>query len=109
MARMRAAVATAAVLLSAAAAGGLAAADAAVTRTCGDVRSRNVYDVRATGVSCPSARVVARAASERDCYDGCRTRGYRCHHARDSFESFEVACTSGAKHVRWWYGSGGGG
>lgn len=86
-----------------------ARADAASTLSCGTVSGGvALYDIRATGVGCSSARKTARAwrtgLFAGACEDGrflCRVRGYSCRAKPPAKVHYPVTCLRDGKRVRW--------
>jgi hypothetical protein len=91
-----------------------ALARAAAERHCGDLSHApdTAQDIRALGVSCTSARSLARShrrqvgAGER-CdlkKSSCTLSGYRCRRTFFGNSGTRVRCTNGPKRVRFFYG-----
>jgi hypothetical protein len=78
-------------------------------RKCGTVSGGiAMYDIKATGVSCASARKTARAWRTAlvagECADGrfrCKARGFTCRAKRPAEVHYPVTCKQGAQRVRW--------
>jgi hypothetical protein len=71
-------------------------------RHCGDLvkRGAGVYDVRANGVACKTARRVARTF-----YDERDVTGWRCEERRLDLEAWNVRCTRRDALVRFGHGA----
>ena len=85
------------------------AARAESQRKCGTVAgSVALYDIRATNVTCKSARRTARAWRRTlfadECANGrfrCRVRGYVCRAKPPAEVHYPVTCTKERLRVRW--------
>jgi hypothetical protein len=91
------------------------AAPAAEARTairdCGDIANGGAYAITAQGVTCASARAVARIVPARDlcvpASGGCKVRGYTCLVGQAGKELFLVHCENATqtRFIRFEYGS----
>jgi hypothetical protein len=91
-----------------------ALARAATEQRCGDVTNApdTAQDVRALGVSCATARSIARTHFHSVQRDGkcnlanasCTIRGYTCRRTFFGNSGSRIRCTNGPKRVRFFYG-----
>jgi hypothetical protein len=91
-----------------------ALARAAAEKRCGDVTNApdTAQDVRALGVSCATARSIARTHFHSVQRNGkcnlanasCSFRGYTCRRTPFGNSGNRIRCTSGPKRVRFFYG-----
>jgi hypothetical protein len=91
-----------------------ALARAAAEKRCGDVTNApdTAQDVRALGISCATARSIARTHFRSVRRDGkcnlgnasCTIRGYTCRRTPFGNSGNRIRCTNGPKRVRFFYG-----
>ncbi len=91
-----------------------ALARAAAEKRCGDLSNApdTTQDIRALGVSCATARSIARTHLNSVDRDGkcklatpsCTIRGYTCRRTFFGNSGTRVRCTNGPKRVRFFYG-----
>ena len=78
-------------------------------RDCGDIANGGAYAITAQGVTCKSARAVARIVPARKAClaaSGCRVRGYTCLVGQAGKELYLVHCEASAqtRFIRFEYG-----
>jgi hypothetical protein len=104
-----------AVLVAGAVAAAMTTATAAEARTpirdCGDIANGRAYAITAQGVTCATARAVARVVpAKKACAPtagGCKVRGYTCLTGQAGKELFLVHCENSTqtRFIRFEYGS----